>query len=116
MKNLTSIDTFSVENTIEKEQKKVKNVFKTNVLVPNKYFWERGRYRSGVSPTFPAGSLIRPDRQRSSMETFSVQQESSINYRKCPTNKTPAIFRLKTKMQNESEKQTKTQECNKIVS
>ena len=27
----------------------------------------------------------RPDRQRSSMETFSVQQESPINYRKCPT-------------------------------
>ena len=35
-----------------------------------------------------ASSLVRPDRQRSSMETFSVQQESPINYRKCPTNET----------------------------
>jgi hypothetical protein len=31
LKNLTSIEMFSVEIAIEKEQKKLKNVFKTNV-------------------------------------------------------------------------------------
>ena len=36
LKNLTSIEMFSVEIAIEKEQKKLKNVFKTNALVPKK--------------------------------------------------------------------------------
>ena len=34
VEELTSIEMFSVEIAIEKEQKKLKNVFKTNVLVP----------------------------------------------------------------------------------
>ncbi len=41
-----------LRSTIEKNRKKVKNVFKTNVLVPKTKEKRRGRYRSGVSPTF----------------------------------------------------------------
>ncbi len=37
----------------DRKERMKEEYFKTNVLVPNKYFWERGRYRSGVSPTFP---------------------------------------------------------------
>jgi hypothetical protein len=36
VEELTSIEMFSVEIAIEKEQKKLKNVFKTNALVPKK--------------------------------------------------------------------------------
>ena len=46
-----------------------------------------GVCRPFCSLPFLSGPLrYRPDRQCSSMETFSVQQESPINYRKCPTN------------------------------
>ncbi len=40
---------FSVEIAIEKERKKVKNVFKTNVLVPNTKNVRRWRHRSGFT-------------------------------------------------------------------
>ena len=82
----------------KKNRRKLKNVFKTNVLVPKTTVIrkEEGATVDSSAILSPyllsagrASSLVRPDRQRSSMETFSVQQESPINYRKCPTNETP---------------------------
>jgi hypothetical protein len=76
--------------SIEKEQKKVKKRFQNKcVSSQNKrYKKRRGRYRSGVSPTFPQLAA-------SSGRTGSVlpwknpkQWETPINYRKCPTNET----------------------------
>jgi hypothetical protein len=62
------------EQRRSKEQKKKVNIFKTNVLVPNKQNVRRWRHRSGVSPTFStAGCFVVSSgrfRQRSSMETF----------------------------------------------
>ncbi len=63
LKNLTSIEMFSVEIAIEKEQKKEKKRFQNKCVSSQnrRYKKRRGRYRSGVSPTFPqrAASLFR---------------------------------------------------------
>jgi hypothetical protein len=89
----------------KKNRRKLKNVFKTNVLVPKTTVIrkEEGATVDSSAILSPyllsagrASSLVRPDRQRSSMETFSVQQESPINYRKCPTNETKRNVKRET--------------------
>ncbi len=60
-----NFDDFSARSTIEKERKKVKNVFKTNVLVPR----EEGA-TVAATPTFSSAKTVRavlcgPDGQRS---------------------------------------------------
>ena len=81
---------FSVEIAIEKERKKVKNVFKTNVLVPKNavYKKRRGRHCSGVTyllrgETVLAG-LVRAERA-AILHGDSILWESPIKYHKCPT-------------------------------
>jgi hypothetical protein len=57
MKILPSIEIFSVENTIEKEQRRKlkKNVFKTNVLVPKLAVIRKEEGATvAASPTFSA--------------------------------------------------------------
>ena len=74
------------EQRRSKEQKKKVNIFKTNVLVPNKQNVRRWRHRSGYSLTFSAaGWFVRPD---GSVPWKQTLQEAPIKYRKCPTNET----------------------------
>jgi hypothetical protein len=78
------------ENVDRKRTEEEKKYFKTNVLVPKTTVIRKEEGATvAATPTFSQRAVVRPDRQRSSMETFSVQQESPINYRKCPTNETP---------------------------
>jgi hypothetical protein len=88
------------ENVDRKRTEEEKKFFKTNVLVPNKHFWERGRYRSGYTYLFSAGSFVRSLGRSGSVlpwKPSNFQQESPINYQKCPNyekrnKKTPAKF------------------------
>ncbi len=78
---------FRSKRTEEGRQK----YFKTKcVSSQNKREKEEGATVAASHLPFPAGSLIRPDRQRSSMDV-SKTVGNSINYRKCPTNETPAF-------------------------
>jgi hypothetical protein len=75
------------ENVDRKRTEEEKKFFKTNVLVPNKHFWERGRYRSGYTYLFSAGSFVRSLGRSGSVlpwKPSNFQQESPINYQKCP--------------------------------
>ena len=68
-----------LKTTIEKNRKK-KNVYSKQMLVPKICSIEkrRGRYRSGVSPTFPQlAAFVRPD---GSVPWKQTLQEAPIKY------------------------------------
>ena len=78
---------FSVENPIEKERKKLKNVFKTNVSSQNhRYKKRRGRHRSGVTYLL-RGETVRAGLVRAEWAAILHGDlwESPIKYHKCPT-------------------------------
>ncbi len=111
------------EMLIEKTEEGRKLIQNKCASVPNKYFWGRGRYRSGVSPTFPAGSFVcRAGRAaffHGNLQTFSGKVP--LTTKNVPTTKrrdfqTQTDWLSKTddtntKMQMSLRKQTETQEC-----
>jgi hypothetical protein len=68
-------------------RKKKVNFSKQNMCI------RRGRYRSSVSLTFPAQLAVSSGRTGSVLPwIYPNHRENPINYQKCPTNETPAIF------------------------
>ncbi len=118
MKNC--FDVFSVEIAIAKNRKKVKNVFKTNVLVPKTNVWEKKRAPRSTFFRRPfcfpylssAGSFVILSGRSGSVlpwKPSNLQRESSINYHKCPNYETPAFSVIWLTLQNRWNKWTKMQ-------
>jgi hypothetical protein len=87
--------------SIEKEQKKKLKKRLQNKCVSSQTKWEkRGRYRSGVSPTFPQLAVSSSGWTGSVLHGDLTLQEAPIKYCKCPTNDTKQTWNVKRETWN----------------
>ena len=84
-----------------------KLIFKTNVLVPKTNVIRKGEGATVAASHLPSLSWLSSGRTGSVLQRTPILWERVINYRKCPTNETPAIFRLQIKQKDAAESDRK---------